>query len=150
MDNLDDNLIDIYTKFKHILSGCRTIYDSLYFAQDIIQKNPQYKTFINNMIHGKTYEKILDFRKVAQTLNILNEFKLQNEVNEYINNNIKENYDVIQVGTFMRIGKNKNLIRNDDDKKIYKLIDIKSTTVEIKTKDIVDDNIIDIDNIIDK
>ena len=137
MDNFsNDNMIEIYNKFKHILSGCRTIYDSFYFAQDIIKKNPQYTTLINNMIHGKTYEKILDFRKVIQTINILNEFKLQNEVNEYINSNIKENFDIVQIGTFMRIGKNKNLISNNDNNKIYKLItpfSLKNETIKNDT-----------------
>ncbi len=149
MDNLtDNNLIEIYNKFKHILSGCRTIYDSFYFAQDIIKKNPQYTTFINNMIHGKTYEKILDFRKVVQTINILNEFKLQNEVNEYINTNIKENYDIVQIGTFMRIGKNKNLIDKDDNNKIYKLTNTKPISSNTESIDDTNDDI-DIDNIID-
>lgn len=117
---MDIELKEIYNQYKNILSGCRTIYDSLYFAQDIINKYPKYKNFINGMIHGKTYEKILDFRSVAQTLNTLAELPSQNDINEYINNNLREQYDIIQVGTFMRLGKTKNILLNNDNK-IYKL-----------------------------
>jgi hypothetical protein len=127
---MDAELKKIYNQYKYILSGCRTIYDSLYFAQDIINKNPKYKNFINGMIHGKTYEKIFDFRSIAHTLNTLNELPTQNDINEYINNNLKDNYDIIQIGTFMRIGKNKNLLTCDipnNDSKIYKLNNIIDT-----------------------
>jgi len=119
MDN--NNLKHIYIKYKNILSGCRTIYDSLYFAQDIINKYPESKHLINGMIHGKSYEKILDFRTVAQTLNILNEYDSRNDINEYINNNLKNNYDIIQIGSLMKIGKHKKLFTELDDNKIYKL-----------------------------
>lgn len=121
MDNKE--LKDIYIKFKHILSGCRSIYDSLYFAQDIINKHPESKLLINGMIHGKTYEKVFDFRNIAYTLNVLNNFEYRNEINDYINNNVKENYDYIQINAFMRIAKNKKNIISDtnNDNKIYKL-----------------------------
>ena len=79
------------------------------------------------MIHGKIYEKVFDFRNIAYTLNVLNNFEYRNEINDYINNNLKENYDYIQINAFMRIAKNKkNIINNiNNDNKIYKLnIDI--------------------------
>jgi len=69
---MEDKFLEIYTKFKHILSGCRTIYDALYFAQYYIKNNPEYKSLINGMIHGKHYEKITDFRTISNILNILN------------------------------------------------------------------------------
>ena len=117
----NNELKQIFFKFKNILSGCRTIYDSLYFAQDIINKHPESKFLINGMIHGKIYDKILDFRTVAQTLNILNEFESRNEINEYINNNLKDNYDYIQIDAFMRTLKyKKNIFINDNDNKTYK------------------------------
>jgi hypothetical protein len=115
----NNELKQIFFKFKNILSGCRTIYDSLYFAQDIINKHPESKFLINGMIHGKIYDKILDFRTVAQTLNILNEFDSRDEINEYINNNLKENYDYIQIDAFMRTLKYKKNISINDNK-IYK------------------------------
>jgi hypothetical protein len=146
---MDAELKQIYYQYKSILSGCRTIYDSLYFAQDIINKNPKYKNFINGMIHGKTYEKILDFRSVAHTLNTLNELPTRNDINEYINNNLKDNYDIIQVGTFMRLGKNKNILLNNDNK-IYKLnnnIDTHNDSHIDIINDNAAENIDNIDNI---
>jgi hypothetical protein len=119
----NNELKQIFFKFKNILSGCRTIYDSLYFAQDIINKHPESKFLINGMIHGKIYDKILDFRTVAQTLNILNEFESRNDINEYINNNLKDNFDYIQIDAFMRTlkyKKNISNIDNDNDNKTYK------------------------------
>ena len=173
----NNELKQIFLKFKNILSGCRTIYDSLYFAQDIINKHPETKFLINGMIHGKIYDKVLDFRTVAQTLNILNEFESRNEINEYINNNLKDNYDYIQIDAFMRTLKyKKNISINDNDNKTYKFqnnnfmsdvgntldmlgstpkfesntLDMLDSTLRIERNSniVVDDNIVD-DNIVD-
>lgn len=118
MDN--NNLKNIYIRYKNILSGCRTIYDSLYFAQYFIKINPECKNLINGMIHGKYYEKVLDFRTIANTLNILNEFNTRNEIDEYINNNIKDNFDFIQINALIRLGRNKNISNNITNNKIFK------------------------------
>lgn len=116
---------EIYIRYKHILSGCRTIYDALYFAQYIIKDYPESKKLINGMIHGKTYEKILDFRTMINTLNLLENMETKQDINDYINKNIKENYDFIQTNAMMRITKNKKIFindkNNDTEEKIYKL-----------------------------
>ena len=143
-----NDLKQIYIKYKNILSGCRTIFDSLYFAQDIINKFPESKYLINGMIHGKSYEKILDFRTVAHTLNILNDYNSRNDINEYINNNLKNSYDIIQIGAFMRIGKNKKLFQEvENTTKIYKLNnEFSNYTHSINNNDNDHDNDNDNDN----
>jgi len=104
---------EIYIRYKHILSGCRTIYDALYFAQYIIKEYPESKKLINGMIHGRTYDKILDFRTMVNTLNLLENMETKQDINDYINKNIKENYDFIQTNAMMRISKNKKIFIGD-------------------------------------
>lgn len=111
----NNNLKEIYIRYKNILSGCRTLYDALYFAQYFIKINPDCKILINGMIHGKHYEKVNDFRSIANTLNILNEFKTRNEIDEYINTNIKDNYDYAQINALIRIGRTKTYNNNNNN-----------------------------------
>jgi hypothetical protein len=123
----NNELKDIYIKFKNVLSGCKTIYDALYFAQYYIKSNPECKNLINGMIHGKNYEKISDLRTIAQILNTLNEFKSRNEIDNYINKNIKDNFDYSQINAFLRLGRTKiyNKQQNSNNGEIFKLnIDI--------------------------
>jgi hypothetical protein len=120
----NNELKDIYIKFKNVLSGCKTIYDALYFAQYYIKSNPECKNLINGMIHGKNYERISDFRTIAHILNTLNEVKSRNEIDEYINNNIKDNFDYAQVNSFIRLGKTKTYKKNgesNENGEIFKL-----------------------------
>ena len=149
---------EIYIRYKHILSGCRTIYDALYFAQYIIKEYPESKKLINGMIHGRTYDKILDFRTMVNTLNLLENMETKQDINDYINKNIKENYDFIQTNAMMRIAKNKKLFIsdkiNDEGEKIYKLDNDINNIININIDNNLDnniDNIIDnnLDNIID-
>ncbi len=105
--NTTNNIKDVYLQYKNVLSGCRTIYDALYFSQYFIKQCPEFKDLLNGMIHGKNYEKITDFRSVVQILNTLNEFNTRNEVDEYINNNIKNNFDYTQINAFIRLGRTK-------------------------------------------
>jgi len=133
---------EIYIRYKHILSGCRTIYDALYFAQYIIKEYPESKKLINGMIHGRTYDKILDFRTMVNTLNLLENMETKQDINDYINKNIKENYDFIQTNAMMRISKNKKIFIGDknidEGKQIYKL----NNDID----NIINNNIIDNDN----
>jgi len=103
----NSNIKDIYTSFKYVLSGCRTLYDSLFFAQYYIKANPECTSLINGMIHGKNYEKIYDFRNMMNILNILDKFKTRNEIDEYINNNLRDNYDYAQMNALLRLGRTK-------------------------------------------
>ncbi len=116
--NNNNNFKDIYIRFKNVLSGCRTIYDALYFAQYFIKLNPECKNLINGMIHGKQYEKISDLRTIAHILSTLNEIKTRNEIDEYINTNIKDNFDYAQINSFIRLGRTKTYNKPNDTEKI--------------------------------
>ncbi len=116
--NNNNNLKDIYIRFKNVLSGCRTIYDALYFAQYFIKLNPECKNLINGMIHGKQYEKISDLRTIAHILSTLNDIKTRNEIDEYINTNIKDNFDYAQINSFIRLGRTKTYNKPNDIEKI--------------------------------
>ncbi len=119
----NNNLKDIYIRYKNILSGCRTIYDALYFAQYFIKLNPECKNLINGMIHGKQYEKISDLRTIAHILSTLNEIKTRNEIDEYINTNIKDNFDYAQINSFIRLGRTKTYNKPNDIEKINEKTD---------------------------
>ena len=123
-NNNNNNLKDIYIRYKNVLSGCRTIYDALYFAQHFIKINPECKNLINGMIHGKQYEKISDLRSIAQILSTINEMKTRNDIDEYINTNIKDNFDYAQINSFIRLGRTKTYdkpIENEKTDEIFKL-----------------------------
>lgn len=110
---MEDNYKDIYEKFSNVLSGCRTIYDALFFAQYYIKNNPEYSQLINSMIHGKHYEKITDFRTMANILKTLNNFETRNEIDTFINTSIKDNLDYSQLNALLRLGKNKTYIKQN-------------------------------------
>lgn len=115
MEN-NNNYKDIYLKFSNVLSGCRTLYDALYFAQYYIKNNPEHKSLINSMIHGKHYEKITDFRTMANILKMLNNFQTRNEIDTYINTSInKDNLDYSQLNSLLRLGKNKTYIKQNNN-----------------------------------
>lgn len=115
----DNNCKDIYLKFSNVLSGCRTIYDALYFAQYYIKTNPEHKILINSMIQGKHYEKITDFRTIANILKMLNNFQTRNEIDAYINISInKDNLDYSQLNSLLRLGKNKTYIKQTNNEGI--------------------------------
>jgi hypothetical protein len=125
MNIRDKKMYNAYIKYKNILSGCRTIYDAMYFSQDIIKQYPNLKNLINGMIHGKQYERVLDLRTIAHTLNILNDLNSRNEIDTYINDNLKNNIDIVQLNALMRVGKLKQsddiLINLDNDNNIEKI-----------------------------
>lgn len=137
---MEDKFTETYTKFKHILSGCRTIYDALYFAQFYIKNNPEYKSLINGMIHGKHYEKITDFRSIANILNILNNFETRNDIDSYINTNInKDNFDYSQINSLLRLGKTKTYTQNKNE--ISDNISILSKNIDNNITELLNSNI---------
>ena len=145
---MEVHIDEIYLRFKNILSGCRTIYDALYFAKYIISKYPESIKLINGMIHNKSYDKILDYRTIINTLKILNKFDSRQEINDYIEKNIKNDYDYVQLYALMRVGFNKKILKENDYKdKIY-TINNNTTFKNINNKNNVKNNIekINIDN----
>ena len=113
---------EVYIIFNNILSGCRTMIDSFYFAEKIIQFNPIYKELLIGMIHNKKYDKMLDMRTFAHTLNELKSVTYREEVDEFIDKNMKNNIDLTQLNTFLRFGRNKIVKQHNVAKdKVYKI-----------------------------
>jgi hypothetical protein len=127
-NNINNNLKHIYIRYKNVLSGCRTIYDALYFAQYFIKLNPECKNLINGMIHGKQYEKISDLRTIAHILSTLNDLKTRNKIDEYINLNIKDNFDYAQINSFIRLGRTKSYDKSNDIEKIDEIFKLDINT----------------------
>lgn len=107
---------ETYIIFNNILSGCRTMIDSFYFAEKIINLNIIYKDLLIGMIHNTKYDKILDMRTIAHTLNQLNFVEYREDIDEFIDKNIKNNIDSIQLNTFLKIGLNKKIKSYNIDK----------------------------------
>lgn len=138
----NNNCKDIYIKFSNVLSGCRTLYDALYFAQFYIKNNPEHKTLINSMIHGKHYEKITDFRRMANILKMLNNFQTRNEIDTYINTSInKDNLDYSQLNALLRLGKNKTYIKQNNNEDVNIVTEnINKNLVSLIDKNLNNDN----------
>ena len=100
---------ETYIIFNNILSGCRTMIDSFYFAEKLINLNGVNRDLLIGMIHNKKYDKILDLRTIAHTLNQLDIVEYREEVDEFIDKNIKNNIDTIQLNTFLKIGSKKSV-----------------------------------------
>ncbi len=139
---MENNLKDVYIKFSNVLSGCRTLYDALFFAQFYIKNNPEYKSLINGMIHGKHYEKITDFRSIANILNILNNFETRNDIDNYINTNIsKDNFDYSQINALLRLGKVKTYSQKNIVEEKSNNISILSNNVNKHITNLINNNI---------
>ena len=103
MNNINNNInVDIYTKYKYIISGCNNINDAIYFAKKILDKNPEHNNLLLSMIYSKTYQKYIDIRNIANILDILNNTDNKTQIDEFINTN-SPNLDVIQLKTLLRI-----------------------------------------------
>lgn len=100
---------EIYTVFDNILCGCKTMLDAVYFAQKILKNNMEYKELLIGMIHGRKYDKVLDYRTLAHTLCELNEVEYRNEIDDFIDKNLKNNVDLTQLNSIMRISRIKNI-----------------------------------------
>lgn len=109
MNNQKKNLDiqELYIKFKHILSGCRTILDAFYFADKFIRAYPGSNELLNSMIQGKHYDSVLDFRTIRGTLIELDTYLHREEIDEYINKISRNNNDSIQTRSLLRISKTK-------------------------------------------
>jgi hypothetical protein len=130
---------ETYIIFNNILSGCRTMIDSFYFAEKFIQINSSYKDLLIGMIHNKKYDKILDMRTLAHTLNELKKVVYREEVDEFIDKNTKNNIDTIQLNTFLKMGRNKIVKSHLSKDKSYKITHL---SIFKKKDDIINSNLI--------
>ena len=118
-----DTIENIYIVFNNILNGCKTMLDAFYFAEKIINtdNNQQYRDLLIGMIHNKKYDKVLDMRTLAHSLSELNNLEYKEDIDDYINTNMKNKIDLIQLNTFMRFSRNKKYKNNFDTKNKVKL-----------------------------
>jgi hypothetical protein len=113
---------ETYIIFNNILNGCKTMIDAFFFAEKIIKLNQSYKDLLIGMIHNKKYDKIMDMRTISHTLNELNNVQYREDIDDYINKNMKNNIDTNQLNTFLRFGRNKMVkVHNLSKDKQYKL-----------------------------
>ena len=101
------NINKAYNIFKNILSGCKTMVDAFYFVDKIIKLCPESRELLIGMIYNKKYDKSFDIRSMAYTLNRLDLLKKRSEVDEFIDNNIKNYLDQVQLNSFLRLSKTK-------------------------------------------
>ena len=98
---------DIY---KTIQLGMMNITpDALYFAEKLLKNNVEYKELLIGMIYGRKYDKVLDFRTLSHTLSELNDVEYRDEVDDFIDKNLKNNVDLTQLNSIMRISRIKNI-----------------------------------------
>lgn len=115
---------EIYKLFSNILCGCKTMLDAIYFAEKLIKNNEEYRDLLIGMIHAKKYDKVLDYRTLAHTLNELNDIEYREDIDDFIDKNLKNNVDLTQLNSILRISKIKSIkTKINKDKNKVKLSD---------------------------
>jgi hypothetical protein len=104
---MSDNIFELYNRFKHILSGCRTILDAFFFADKFIKKHPDMNELVNSMIQGKQYDTVMDFRTVKNTLIDLDTYMYREDIDECIDKITRNGADTIQTKALLRLSKMK-------------------------------------------
>lgn len=113
------NINKAYNIFKNILSGCNTMVDAFYFVDKIIKLCPESQELLIGMIHNKKYDKSYDIRSMSHVLNELNLQLYREDIDEFINKNIKSYVDLIQLNSLIKLSKFKlNKIHNIPEKYI--------------------------------
>jgi hypothetical protein len=106
---------ETYLIFNNILEGCKTMVDAFYFAEKIIQLDSSYKELLIGMLYNKKYERILDLRTMADTLRQLERVEYREEIDEFIDKNIKNNINSMQLNSFIKMGSTK-IVKTHDNK----------------------------------
>jgi hypothetical protein len=124
---------ELYVIFDNILSGCKTMVDAVFFAQKILQNNMEYKELLIGMIHGKSYDKVLDYRTIAHTLCELNDVEYRDDIDDFIDKNLKNNVDTTQLNSIMRISRIKNIRIGTENKNKLNIFNTKDNhKIEVK------------------
>ncbi len=105
MSNNNNNIEKQYKAFKSILEGCNTMFDAFYFAQKIINEYPSCKNLLIGMIYNKSFDKSIDIRTIAYTLNEIALLTYKEDIDDFIDSNIKNNVSLCQINSFLRISK---------------------------------------------
>lgn len=94
---------EIYNKFNHVLSGCVTILDALYFVNKYIKLYPESSKILYSMVYGKQYDSVIDFRTFNKKLIQLNTYSFKEDVNKNITIYINQGLNKIQEISLLRI-----------------------------------------------
>ena len=103
------NIYNAYIIFKNILSGCKTMVDAFYFVDKLIKVYPESRDLLIGMIHNKKYDKSYDIRSMAHILNQLDLQLYREDIDEFIDKNIKSHVDLIQLNSLIRLSKFKQI-----------------------------------------
>jgi hypothetical protein len=107
------NINNAYNIFKNILGGCKTMVDAIYFVDKIIKLCPESRDLLIGMIHNKKYDKSYDIRSMAHILNQLDLQLYREDIDEFIDKNIKTHVDLIQLNSLIRLSKFKPIKIHD-------------------------------------
>lgn len=111
------NINNAYIVFKNILNGCKTMVDAIYFVDKIIKLCPESRDLLIGMIHNKKYDKSYDIRSMSHVLNQLDLQSYREDIDEFIDKNIKTHVDLIQLNSFIRLSKFKPIKIHDEQNK---------------------------------
>lgn len=111
------NINNAYIIFKNILSGCKTMVDAIYFVDKIIKLCPESRDLLIGMIHNKKYDKSYDIRSMAHVLNQLELQLYREDIDDFIDKNIKTHVDLIQLTSLIRLSKFKPIKIHDEQNK---------------------------------
>lgn len=117
-----------FIKYKHILSGLRTIEDCFYILEKFdlpIDK----KNILLSLINGKKSEKSIDYLLMKEIIKDLNNYKYREEAYAHLPQFLNKTNNLAQIKTFTRIANSKPLkpqyisvkeIRNTAQLNVYK------------------------------
>jgi hypothetical protein len=103
------NINKAYNIFKNILSGCKTMVDAFYFVDRIIKLCPESRDLLIGMIYNKKYDKSYDIRSMAHILSQLDLQLYREDIDEFIDKNVKSYVDLVQLNSLIRLSKLKLL-----------------------------------------
>jgi len=128
------NINNAYIIFKNILSGCKTMVDALYFVDKIIKVCPESRDFLLGMVYNKKYDKSSDIRTIASILNQLDLQLYREDIDEFIDKNIKSQIDLIQLNSLIRLSKFKQI-------KIHDKQDKQNTQINLTFNNLKNENV---------
>jgi hypothetical protein len=134
------NINKAYNIFKNILSGCKTMVDAFYFVDIIIKSCPESKELLLGMIYNKKYDKSYDIRSMAHILTQLDLQLYREDIDEFIDKNIKSYVDLLQLNSLIRLSKFKS----------NKVHEKQNSHINVTFNNIVDNDKMDLDYVIKK
>ncbi|ARF09199.1 hypothetical protein Catovirus_2_148 [Catovirus CTV1] len=97
-----------FNKYKHVLSGLRTVEDCFLILEKSSFPTEQRKLLLG-LIHGKKSEKSIDYVLMSEIINDLNSYKYREEVYAHLPQFMTKTNNLAQIKTFTRIANSKPL-----------------------------------------